>query len=108
MQAQQRNQTPYENVLSAWRKQVGEAAEDPHLKRRLLAGERELLPRFASHYMKLAALPRSLRRALQRRYKQSLAGIALLLALGQAPALAAPSTSRRLFAGERHYGGQHR
>jgi hypothetical protein len=92
MQTPQRNQTPYENVLSAWREQLAQAAENPHLKQRLSNQERELLPRFASHYTKLAALPRKLRRAMQRQYKQSLAGVALLLALGQAPALAATIT----------------
>jgi len=42
--------------------------------------------RFAGYYQGLARLPRRLRRTLQRR---SLGGIALLCALGQAPALAA-------------------
>ncbi|MGQ0591440.1 MAG: choice-of-anchor Q domain-containing protein [Gammaproteobacteria bacterium] len=46
-------------------------------------------PRFAEYYQGLARLPRRLRRALQRRWRRSLGGIALLCALGQAPALAA-------------------
>lgn len=48
-----------------------------------------LWPRFAGYYQGLARLPRRLRRALQRRWRRSLGGIALLCALGQAPALAA-------------------
>jgi hypothetical protein len=49
----------------------------------------ELLPCFVDHYERLKALPRSMRRALQRQWRRSLAGLALLLVLGQAPALAA-------------------
>ncbi|MGH3999453.1 MAG: hypothetical protein ACRDTJ_18580, partial [Pseudonocardiaceae bacterium] len=41
------------------------------------------------YYQGLARLPRRARRALQRRWRRSLASIALLCALGQAPALAA-------------------
>ncbi|MDQ3773091.1 MAG: hypothetical protein M3461_01210 [Pseudomonadota bacterium] len=48
-----------------------------------------LWPRFAGYYQGLTRLPRRLRRALQRRWRRSLGGIALLCALGQAPALAA-------------------
>ncbi len=48
-----------------------------------------MLPRFAAYYDTLQHLPRRLRRSLQRQWKQSLAGVALLLTLGQAPALAA-------------------
>jgi hypothetical protein len=48
-----------------------------------------LFPRFARHYQALARLPRRTRRALQRQWKRSLGALALLLALGQAPALAA-------------------
>ena len=48
-----------------------------------------LWPRFAGYYQGLARLPRKVRRALQRRWRRSLGGLALLCALGQAPALAA-------------------
>lgn len=48
-----------------------------------------LFPRFARYYEELTRLPRKLRRQLQRRWKRSLPAIALMLALGQAPALAA-------------------
>ncbi len=48
-----------------------------------LAGARHLLwPRFAEIYQGLYHLPRKTRRALQRRWRRSLAGIALLYALG--------------------------
>jgi len=45
-----------------------------------------LWPRFAACYQGLARLPRKARRALQRRWRRSLAGIALLYAFGQVPA----------------------
>src|SRR5215207_2071539 len=51
--------------------------------------DQALLSQFAEHYEKLKALPRRMRRSFQRQWKRSLAGVALLLALGQAPALAA-------------------
>ena len=50
---------------------------------------RDLLLRFATHYQHLSAMPRRTRRMLQRRWKHTLSAIALLMALGQAPALAA-------------------
>jgi hypothetical protein len=43
----------------------------------------------AAHYQQLKTLRRRVRRGLQRQWKRSLAGLALLLALGQAPVLAA-------------------
>jgi hypothetical protein len=49
----------------------------------------ELLPRFTAYYTQLRALPRRVRRALQRQWRLPLAGVALLLALGQRPGLAA-------------------
>jgi hypothetical protein len=49
----------------------------------------ELLPRFAAYYTQLWALPRRVRRALQRQWRLPLASVALLLALGQSPGLAA-------------------
>ncbi|MGQ0591110.1 MAG: choice-of-anchor Q domain-containing protein [Gammaproteobacteria bacterium] len=45
-----------------------------------------LRPRFVAHYQRLARLPRKARRALQRQWRRSLAGIALWCALGQVPA----------------------
>lgn len=45
--------------------------------------------RFIATYEALRALPRRVRRRLQRQWKQSLAGVALLLTLGATPTLAA-------------------
>jgi len=52
----------------------------------LLDAGTSLWPRFTAFYQDLARLPRKARRALQRRWRRSLAGIALLHALGQVPA----------------------
>ncbi|MFH0341694.1 MAG: choice-of-anchor Q domain-containing protein [Chromatiales bacterium] len=57
--------------------------------RPLLRHEPDLWPRFAGYYQHLCHLPRRVRRSLQRQWRRSLSAIALLLALGQAPALAA-------------------
>lgn len=78
-----------ESVLCAWREGMAEAARNPRLKEQFLDREEALLPCFAERYEKLKALPRRMRRTLQRIWKRSLVGLALLLALGQAPALAA-------------------
>ncbi|MGH8658173.1 MAG: hypothetical protein ACREV4_06765 [Gammaproteobacteria bacterium] len=48
----------------------------------------DLVPRFARYHDYLTRLPRRVRRQLQRQWRRSLAGLALLLALGQAPVLA--------------------
>lgn len=80
---------PDQDVLFAWREGLDEARPGQDLKQQLLQREGELLPRFAEHYDDLTHLPRSMRRRLQRHWKRSLAGIALLLVLGQAPAMAA-------------------
>lgn len=74
------------SVLSVWREQL---AQNPRLQQRLLNQEQEILPRFAAQYTTLNALPRRARRAMQRQWKRSLAGVALLLVMGQTPALAA-------------------
>jgi hypothetical protein len=75
-------------MLSAWQEQL-KATRNPIIKEPCLQQAPELLPCFAAHYGKLKALRRRVRRSLQRQWKRSLAGLALLLALGQAPALAA-------------------
>jgi len=51
-------------------------------------------PRFAKHYPQLKALRQRVRRNLQRQWKRYLAGVVLLLALGQAPVIAASSVPR--------------
>jgi hypothetical protein len=80
--------TSDQSILSAWQEGVSQASKDDALKQELLQQEGELLPSFAHHYENLKALSRRMRRTLQRQWKRSLAGLALLLALGQAPALA--------------------
>src|SRR5215208_3701057 len=75
-------------TLSAWQAEL-EASNNPSIKQQCLQREPELLPRFAAHYQQLKTLRRRVRRSLQRQWKRSLAGVALLIALGQAPALAA-------------------
>jgi hypothetical protein len=76
-------------LLSAWQEAVARALKSPDLTLQLLQRETDLVPCFAEHYGKLKALPRKMRRGMQRQGKYSLAGIALLLALGQTQALAA-------------------
>jgi hypothetical protein len=49
----------------------------------------EILPRFTAYYTQLQTLPRRVRRVLQRQWQLPLAGVALLLALGQSPGVAA-------------------
>jgi hypothetical protein len=51
--------------------------------------DEHLLPRVAAYYTYLKALPRRGRKALQRHWHLPLAGVALMLALGQSPTLAA-------------------
>lgn len=77
------------NVVSAWQEQIAGAAHDPALRQQCVQRERELFPRFAEQYEKLRALPRRVRRGLQRQWKHTLAGVALLMALGGGPATAA-------------------
>jgi len=98
-----------ETILSAWNSQLAEAARIPLLSRLFTQCGNELFPRFATSYDQLRSLPRRARRALQRRLARSrelthmvpermprqarrslqhklawsLAGAALLLALGQ-------------------------
>ncbi len=74
--------------LTAWQEQLAQT-QTPQIKHQLLQQQQTLLPRFAAYYDTLRHMPRCLRRSLQRQWKQSLAGVALLLTLGQAPALAA-------------------
>lgn len=88
-----------ESIVAAWDSHVAHAAEDPFLAA-ALESRTDLFPRFAAFYGTLRALPRGARRALQRQLARSrepaaippiwqrklagsLAGAALLLALGQ-------------------------
>ena len=83
------NPTVDARVRVAWQEQGAAAGNTPGFVPVLLRQRHELLPRFAVCYTQLRALPRRVRRALQRKWKHSLAGVALLLALGQEPVLAA-------------------
>jgi FG-GAP-like repeat len=107
---------PDRTIAAAWDSQVKEADKTPWLADTLTECEDDLFSRFAAFYAELRALPRSARRALQRqiarsselaailpeylqggrrlqhRMAWSLAGAALLLALGQGVATAATIT----------------
>jgi hypothetical protein len=72
-----------------WQDQLATAAQTPWLAQTASQRGEALLPRFAAWYGQLQAWPRRLRRALQRKLALPLAGVALLLALGQAPSQAA-------------------
>jgi len=102
-----------EAIVAAWDAQVAEAADAPWLAQALATKSAELFPRFADAYAQLRHLPRGARRALQHRLARScdvaipaewqrklagsLAGAALLLALGQgaAHALDIPLTTNK-------------
>jgi len=95
-------------IIAAWDSQAVQAAGDPCLAEALARAGSELFPRFAACYSELRALPRGARRALQRQLARSgepaipskwqrklagtLAGAALLLALGQGAGYAATIT----------------
>ena len=72
-------------VLTRFHEELARAAAMPGLA----AAGPALWPVFAGYYQGLAHLPRKARRALQCRWRSSLGELAFLLALGQAPALAA-------------------
>src|SRR5215813_1460370 len=108
---------PDPTIAAAWDSQAKEADKTPWLADTLTERGGELFARFAACYAELRALPRGVRRALQRRLARSsglaailpeylqrggrrlqhrmawsLAGAALLLALGQGVATAATIT----------------
>ncbi|MGQ0594415.1 MAG: right-handed parallel beta-helix repeat-containing protein [Gammaproteobacteria bacterium] len=84
---------PGEPILRAFEAHLEkEVHPGPGVLTPLLPGRKALRPRVEYYYRQLCALPRRVRRALQRRYARPLAGVALLLALGQAPVLAATIT----------------
>jgi hypothetical protein len=72
----------------AWQTQVAAARQTPGLVPLLFRQRHALLSRFAAAYHRLRTLPKWMRRHLQRQWKVSLGGLALLLTLDQAPALA--------------------
>lgn len=81
--------TTRDELLAAWREQLVISVQQPMAAQLLKQPSQQDWPRFYRFYKTLQALPRRRRRSLQRRLKQSLAGVALLLALGSEPALAA-------------------
>ncbi|HEY1267094.1 MAG TPA: hypothetical protein VGH16_07540 [Candidatus Binatia bacterium] len=100
---------PKDAAVAAWDSQIAQAAEMPSLAGMLLDRGSEIFPQFVKFYTELGSLPRNARRALQRRLASarefdtippewrrrlagSIAGAALLLALGQGTAQAVAFT----------------
>ena len=84
MPNQQRGIRDYrsEDLLKAWKEGLAQVSRSPKLVREIERHGSKLLPLFVEQYEKLRKLPRRVRRAMQRRWKQSLASVALLMALG--------------------------
>src|SRR5262245_12515079 len=76
------------SLRAAWQTQLTAAKHRPGLLPLLVQQRHTVLPRFAEAYRQLRTLPRRVRRYLQRHWQQSLAGLALGIALGQGLALA--------------------
>jgi len=76
-------------MLTPWEDPLATAAPTPSPGWEAVPGGGELQRRVTACYTQLCALPRRTRRALQRKLALSLAGVALLLALGQGPSQAA-------------------
>ena len=68
-------------LVSAWQDEF-KAIGDLSVRKQLSLKRGELLLRFAERYQQLKALSRRMRRSLQRQWRKSLAGIALLLLMG--------------------------
>src|SRR5262245_36898742 len=73
---------------AAWQTQVAVTRKVSRLLPTLIRQRQVLFPYFAETYRQLRALPRRVRRHLQRDYRQSLAGVALLLTLSASAVLA--------------------
>ena len=86
------NSTADPEIRVRFQAQLAEARETPVLSRLVRRPTADLYPRYSGYYRQLCQLPRRVRRQLQRQWRRSLSAIALLLALGQAPALAANIT----------------
>jgi hypothetical protein len=80
-------------VRAAWQTQLHAARKTPGLLVHLSRQRQELLPRFAALYQHLQSLPKRLRRHWQRRFRYSLAGVALVLTLQPSAAWAANLTA---------------
>nr|MDQ3566132.1 hypothetical protein [Pseudomonadota bacterium] len=83
------NSTADSEIRTSFQAQLAEARETPGLRRLARGPTADLYPRYSGYYRQLCQLPRRVRRQLQRQWRRSLSALALLLALGQAPALAA-------------------
>ena len=83
------NSTADPEIRVRFQAQLAEAHATPVLSRLVRRPTADLYPRYSGYYRQLCQLPRRVRRQLQRQWRRSLSAIALLLALGQAPALAA-------------------
>ena len=83
--------TPFlkRQVQAAWQAQLVAPITKPVLVAEFIRRRHELPPPFEAYYSQLKALPRWVRRALHRQWRQPLAVLALWLVLGQLPALAA-------------------
>jgi hypothetical protein len=77
------------HVQAAWPAPLAAAVYTPGLPSDLVRRRHDLLPRAAAYYTQLQALPRRVRRALQRQLGLPLATLALWLALGLLPVQAA-------------------
>src|SRR5215208_7191835 len=88
-------------LLAAWQAER-KATRNPIIKEPCLQREPNLLPRFAQHYQQIRALRRRLRRSLQRQWKRSLAGVALLMALSSAGNGRDDQRGRDVYIGESH------
>src|SRR5262245_49743296 len=75
-------------VWAAWQSQLVAAKQTPGLLPRFLQQHNALLPRFTTIYRQLRTLLRRVHRRLQRRWRQSLAGLALAPALSPGIGLA--------------------
>lgn len=78
-------------IVQAWQEQLAQAAKTPVLAATLLRQSRALYDRLVAVYRELLALSRQRRRKLLRTLGTSLAGAALLVALGSTPAAWAAS-----------------
>ena len=76
-------------LLTPWQVPLATAVPPPWGRAELGPRDGELWERMRACYAQLRALPRRVRRALQRRLALPLAGVALLLALGSGPSQAA-------------------
>ena len=79
-------------VRKAWRALLAAAGQTLGQRATLMRHQAVVLPRFAAYYGQIAALPRAVQRRLLRRARLSIAGLAFLCAIGQAPAFAATIT----------------